>query len=776
MSTTSQTKLNTPCSSLEGEQAQRRQLEELERLRKERERLLAETAAAKAEAVKFAARVEAEKAKNQKLRDEMKAVKAEKTALAKEVDGLKKQEEAAQQMAIVLLTALLKALNIELAEGNDLPKADLQRVADALDEVTSLLLTATQCSGILKYVMSKHSEVTKRLFKGKQPTKPTAEDLKNKIEGLNKRLKGIEAEEKALNSTLEVHQDGAAAAAATAPDDPASQAAGRIASHPAPEAPEQDAKANSNGKQTAGRQALNKENFKPFSLFNNGQNGKWQYVCSRCGKNDAWTLVGKKEVTLRTLSALMSELLQALNVEVPVYQCGHCGFVHQEFPEGASVPCREKQGTMSAALVVQTGVAQTAGVPVNRMEGMLIPDKDEHQIGSDTILRNTHLWAYSGPGHYLMLAVLNAVYGREGIAFDETPTEILQHKGQSKKTVKSVSKQGNILVVSSLPGDPQPFAIYNRADGRSIGAIKAVLANWMPDVVVTDGCTTYNTVLEQLKADRKLPAAILHQICCVHFRRLCLNAVDIPTMEAVMLKPNGAEVAAKGIQSKKPEFLILSVIDAFSKIYAYEEKLKRLPDEDTQAWHDRIRESRKLHATPLMDDIDQLMEAMVPACAKEEKGHWVAISKTSPLHKAVVYYKNHRNGLRHFLTDPRVPPDSNVVERAIRFYVLYKKAAHFKQSPTYNDSLCVWFSLVQTGRLCGIKNVARWLTDFTEAFYKHCYDWTLTHQWDQGSRSLYVEAFDEKAIASFDCSSWLPWTYAANQAEAETMAEDQNAD
>ncbi len=706
------------------------QLEELEALRKEKAQLLAK----------------------------IDSVNAENEKLAKENADLKKRMDAAEQSAIVVMTALLKAANIEFKPGEDLPKADLNRLHDILDNVASTLLTAAQCNGILKYAFSKKSEKTKSLFKAKEPSK---EELEHERDLLEKKLEGIKAQQKALETGMGHHRKHAKTAQTMDPDDPTTRAVAGIADHPMPESPEQDDKtASLNGKLTAGRQAIDKEGLETLNLFNNGQAGHWEFKCPCCGKTNAWKQMGQKEVVLRTVNALVSEMLRSCNVEVSVFQC-ECGFMHQEFPEGASVPCCEKQGTLSMALVVQAGVTQTIGLPVNRIEGMLIPNKEEIQIGSDTLLRNTHRWADSGPGGHLMTAMLESARSREGIAFDETPTEILQPKGKSKKKVKSVSKTGNVLVISSLPGDSHPFAVYNRTDGRSVNAIKAALDEWMPKVVVTDGCTTYDTVLEEMQADHCLPEAIQHQVCCVHFRRLCLKAIDIPAMNAVLQGPNGEAATIKGICGKKPEFLMLSVVDAFSKIYAYEETLQRQPNEDIQAWQTRIRECRQKHAAPLMDDIDRLMKTMTPMCARFEKGRWVSLNKTAPVNKAVVYYLNHRDGLRHFLTDPRVPPDSNVVERAIRFYVLYKQAAHFKQSTAYNDSLCVWFSLAHTGRMCGIKDVARWLVDFSEAYYKHCYDWTLTRQWEQGSKSLYVEAFDPEVIDKFDFEPWLPWNYAA---------------
>lgn len=133
--------------------------------REERERLLAEVAAAKAEKEKLVAAAETTKAENQKLRDEVKvakdeadaikseadAIKSEKATLAKEVADLKKQQELAEQIAAVVLTALLKALNIEFSAGKDLPVADKKRLADALGEVTNLMLTVAQCNGLLKY-------------------------------------------------------------------------------------------------------------------------------------------------------------------------------------------------------------------------------------------------------------------------------------------------------------------------------------------------------------------------------------------------------------------------------------------------------------------------------------------------------------------------------------------------------------------------------------------------------------------------------------------------
>lgn len=703
-------------------------------------------------------------ASNKGLEADKKKLLADTERLSEEVVKLKAAAKASIVVYNTVAGALFKAMAIEIKAGEDIAEADLQRLNEALEQISDAAELGRHSTALIRYIMNKHSESTKRIFK---PRRTDADKSIEELEAEAKKLKerydakkqGIAAREKQADNTLGIMSQASELAAHNAPNDPVAQAANCIAQHPVPTVPEKGLC--ENGKKTMGRQRCDDKDTAP--VIPGTPPKEMDFECPQCGRTHNWTPLGDKIIFLRTLSGAISQLLQSVNVQAPVYQC-KCGFVHMDLPEGTPVPAAPKQGTLSVDLVIQTGVLQTAGIPVNRTQSILIPDKDAVQLGSDTILRNTHKWASEGAGYHLRVAVWKAVCQMEGISFDETSAPILQLTGRSKKKLAGVKSQtGNIVALSSLPGCETPFAYFSRADGKSAPALKTILEKWEPQVVVTDGCSTYEKVLDELSAQRNLPKPILQQVCCIHFRRKLLQALHIQAIEEVVMKDNGVEVAARRIQEGNSEYLLCMVVEAFRKIYAYEALLRRLPGEDKEVWLERVRCSRTEHARPLMDSVDKIMNSLAAESAQMDKGHWIAKNKDDPLHKAVVYYLNHRDGLRLFLSDCRVPPDSNIVEQAIRFYVLYKQAAYFKQSPEYMESLCTWFTLVETGRRNGIKNIVGWLVDLSEAFFRHCYDWTLTYNRMDGSASINVETFDPRAIASFDWDPYLPWNYTQRQ-------------
>ena len=99
----------------------------------------------------------------------------------------------------------------------------------------------------------------------------------------------------------------------------------------------------------------------------------------------------------------------------------------------------------------------------------------------------------------------------------------------------------------------------------------------------------------------------------------------------------------------------------------------------------------------------------------------------------MVYYLNSQNELRVFLDDPRLVPDTNRSERAVRTLTVLRAASGFKQSPEFADSMCGWL--------------------------QHVIDETHTRLGDHLNPDRKLLQYDPDALASFDVTPWLPWNY-----------------
>ena len=85
----------------------------------------------------------------------------------------------------------------------------------------------------------------------------------------------------------------------------------------------------------------------------------------------------------------------------------------------------------------------------------------------------------------------------------------------------------------------------------------------------------------------------------------------------------------------------------------------------------------------------------------------------------MVYYLNSQNELRAFLDDPRLVPDTNRSDRAVRTLTVLRAASGFKQSPEFADSMCGWFTLMETAKANGIDNPVLWFKQYSRALAQH---------------------------------------------------------
>lgn len=108
--------------------------------------------------------------------------------------------------------------------------------------------------------------------------------------------------------------------------------------------------------------------------------------------------------------------------------------------------------------------------------------------------------------------------------------------------------------------------------------------------------------------------------------------------------------------------------------------------------------------------------ARIDACLSH---HRARASAKSPLGEALAYIATYRNGLGRFLTDGRVEPDSNAVERTIRPIALNRKNALFAGHDAGAKNWAVIASLIETCKMNGVDPHAWLATTFTAIVKGH---------------------------------------------------------
>ena len=159
--------------------------------------------------------------------------------------------------------------------------------------------------------------------------------------------------------------------------------------------------------------------------------------------------------------------------------------------------------------------------------------------------------------------------------------------------------------------------------------------------------------------------------------------------------------------------------------------------------------------------------------ARLEKGRYVSGKADSMLDAAIVYWLNHRESLRVFLTDPKVDPDSNLVEQGARPVCCVRKAINHKQSIEYAESLCTWLTLTETASRNGIKDPIGWLVSFGTALHDYRSRRSMETEITEQGKKLDSKqmVFLPGSEDGFDITPWLPWNYVKTEAMMDAVVE-----
>ena len=238
------------------------------------------------------------------------------------------------------------------------------------------------------------------------------------------------------------------------------------------------------------------------------------------------------------------------------------------------------------------------------------------------------------------------------IGIDETTVQVLQEPGRSN-TSKS-------YMWVFRGGDPDKPALIYRYHPTRAGDVAADFINEYRGYIQTDGYAGYDGL------DYK--PGIIHIGCWAHVRRKFTEVIKArqPVKKGQPQKTGSAEVA-------------LSYI---GKLYQLESRADR-----EELTPEQRRELRQSEATPILHDFKEWLDKRS--------------QQTPPqglLGKAINYAREQWNRLTGYVQDGRLRPDNNLVENAIRPFVLGRKNWLFSGHPRGADASAAIFSLIETAK------------------------------------------------------------------------------
>jgi transposase len=246
------------------------------------------------------------------------------------------------------------------------------------------------------------------------------------------------------------------------------------------------------------------------------------------------------------------------------------------------------------------------------------------------------------------------------IGIDESPLQVLKEAGR-KNTSKSY-----MWVYRGGPAD-HPVLLYDYQKTRSGKTALAFLHDYK-GYIQTDDFSGYDHL------DQK--PGIVHLGCWAHARR---KFVKVATVR-------------KKHRSKRvnPKSLADQALDYIGKLYKIEKQARR------QALDaDQIHRLRQQEAKPLLDDFKNWLEASQPLTPPK-----------GLLGQAISYTLANWEKLIVYLQDGRLRPDNNLVENAIRPFVVGRKNWLFAGSPDGARASAAFFTLIETAKANGLEPYA----------------------------------------------------------------------
>ena len=465
-------------------------------------------------------------------------------------------------------------------------------------------------------------------------------------------------------------------------------------------------------KKSKGRIAKNRATTKTVSA------SLKSHVCKSCGGNTVPYETGKLVDKVIGANHKLNEILGVIKNIHEVEVCEKCGQVSIAIDDKQDVPVIPNR---------EIGIDYMLGCSDFICRGMALnnyisPIRDMFEIGNDTISYNLHdfVGIYIKP---LYDSIIRVAKDAPVLLLDGTPFDCLESQGSRKsKDRKSedvtVSKSNYILSMAAPAHAKVQFTAYGYLEKRNFDSIRKIITpDYKFKTLVTDGFSGYEQLLDEH------PEAKL-QHCLVHLRRYLIVAFDFKNYCEKLDVLDDEECRAfvmKDIEEASDKYLIYSAFNAINKIYALEDSV----DYSKDNYLEQINSVRE-KARELLENADTVMEEMIKRHMISNKNNTGLVGKKGDIYsRACVYWYQQQPFIKEFLNDPLVPPDTNIVEQAIRPITVFRKNANWKATISYMEDLCMLYSVFMSAKKNGIDDVYGWLRTYCRDLYRYC----LQKQW-----------------------------------------------
>jgi len=374
------------------------------------------------------------------------------------------------------------------------------------------------------------------------------------------------------------------------------------------------------------------------------------------------------------------------------YACKSCEGVEDEGQTVKIAPLPVQlipKSHATAGLLAHIGVSKFAdGLPLYRQQKMF--DRLGIELGRATMSK----WMVRAARCCSGLIDLLREQIRSGplIGVDESPLQVLKEAGR-----KNTSKSYMWVFRGGSPD--RPVLLYDYQRSRSGKTALEFLTDYK-GYIQTDDFSGYDHLDQN--------PGIVHLGCWAHARR---KFVKVATVR-------------KKHRSKRvnPKSLADQALDYIGKLYRVEKDARR-----REFNADQIYRLRQQEAKPLLDEFKNWLEATKPLTPPK-----------GLLGQAVSYTLTNWEKLVIYLQDGRLRPDNNLVENAIRPFVVGRKNWLFAGSPDGAKASATFFSLIETAKANGLEPYA---------YLRFIFEKLPLAKSDQDLQDLLPQHIDPAAIA-----------------------------
>lgn len=275
--------------------------------------------------------------------------------------------------------------------------------------------------------------------------------------------------------------------------------------------------------------------------------------------------------------------------------------------------------------------------------------RDGLKVGSQTLW--DQIWALAQVLRPTYDSLLPYIFSFSVICADETIWYMLKKGGRKKWFIWGASC---------------PFAVYYRLDPSRGGRIAKELLGDFEGTIITDGYKGYSGLVRAGPNGEKPKIDLAN--CWAHARRKFVDCEQDYPLECKAAIGMIRELY--NVESKTPD-------------------LWKVTDEGREEVLDMITQNR--------NEQSLLITERIKTWAMEQ----LSLPQSS-FRGAIEYLLGHWDGLTKFLDDPRIPLDTNQIERGFRGPVVGRKNHYGSKSERGTEVAAILYSLIESAKLCGL--------------------------------------------------------------------------